>query len=132
MIPTSSSSYLKSPFQKLYFPRSQFEHLDFRFGRALDVPLQKKRRCTLCPLSIFLKRNGQMTVEGERLNAQIGTEGSIYPTQMKSQRLIIAKSAECTHVHEHFERISKPRSSFGFSIKRKKRNDCCYRMWVLG
>jgi RHH-type proline utilization regulon transcriptional repressor/proline dehydrogenase/delta 1-pyrroline-5-carboxylate dehydrogenase len=40
-----------------------------------------------------------------------------YPPQMKSQDLIITKSAECTTVHEHFECISKPGSSFGNSIE---------------
>jgi DNA-nicking Smr family endonuclease len=39
-----------------------------------------------------------------------------YSTQMKSRDLIIAKSAERTDVREHFERISKPGSSFGFSV----------------
>jgi phenylalanyl-tRNA synthetase beta chain len=40
----------------------------------------------------------------------------LFNPQMKSRDLIKAKSAECTHVHEHFERISKPGSSFGFNL----------------
>jgi hypothetical protein len=40
----------------------------------------------------------------------------IYSTRMKSRDLIKAKSAERTAVREHFERISKPGSSFGFCI----------------
>jgi hypothetical protein len=34
---------------------------------------------------------------------------------MKSRDLIKAKSADRTHVWGHFERISNPGSSFGFS-----------------
>jgi hypothetical protein len=47
-----------------------------------------------------------------------GVKYDIYSPQMKSRDLIIAKSAECTDVHEHFERMSKPGSEVGFSIYR--------------
>jgi hypothetical protein len=40
----------------------------------------------------------------------------IYASRMKSRDLIKAKSAERTDVREHFERMSKPGSSFDFNI----------------
>jgi hypothetical protein len=57
------SCYKNPPYVDVspYSPRSQFEHLDFRFGRHLAV-----------------SRSNKMMVEDERLNAQIGIEESIY------------------------------------------------------
>jgi hypothetical protein len=41
----------------------------------------------------------------------------IYSTQMKNRDLIIAKSAECTDVWEHFERMQETRIFIWFQYR---------------
>jgi thiamine pyrophosphokinase len=44
------------------------------------------------------------------------SQTQIYTSRLQSWDFITAKSAECTDVHEHFERIRKPKSEVGFGI----------------
>jgi DNA-binding CsgD family transcriptional regulator len=91
---------------------NKFVDYFYRESESIIKKCEQKRLIFPVEEDIFLKEDESSLIKKSNFHFP----DALYALQMKSRDSIIVKSADRTAVWGHFERISEPGSSFGFSI----------------